>query len=209
MGDLAAIRQSGLETAVKKLASSGVPVIGICGGYQMLGMTLSDPDGVEGGGSMAGMELLDVDTEFASAKTRTQTNGTVTDLDGIFKPLSGTVFSGYEIHMGKTTLRKGSYAFAMLGGAAPDGSVKGSVVGCYVHGLFDDDLGEALVRMLTGSSHEENSASSISAYDYKQLQYDKLADALRTSSKYAVSIRNNRKRCLSKSIIHGGKHDNT
>ena len=181
MGDLAAIRQSGLEAAVKKLASSGVPVIGICGGYQMLGMTLRDPDSVEGGGSMAGMELLDVDTEFAPVKTRTQTHGKVSNLDGIFKPLSGTQFSGYEIHMGKTTLHKGASAFATLDSAAPDGSVKGSVLGCYVHGLFDDDLGEALVRMLTGSSHEENSVSSISAYDYKQLQYDKLADALRTS----------------------------
>ncbi len=181
MGDLAAIRQSGLEATVKKLASSGVSVIGICGGYQMLGMTLSDPDGVEGGGSMTGMQLLDVDTQFASAKTRTQTHGKVMELDGAFKPLSGSEFSGYEIHMGKTTLRKGASAFATLNGSMPDGSVKGSVFGCYVHGLFDDDLGEALVRMLAGSSSEEASAASISAYDYKQLQYDKLADALRTS----------------------------
>lgn len=69
------MRMNGLEAAVLKQASDGTLVMGICGGYQMLGMTLEDPDGVEEGGSMRGMELLPVHTVFEKAKTRTRVLG--------------------------------------------------------------------------------------------------------------------------------------
>ena len=94
--DLRWLRQSGLEAAIQKLAAGGTPVIGICGGYQMLGESLSDPEGAEGGGQMAGMGLLPVSTVFRRDKTRTQTSGNFPDCQGFFAPLSGTPLEGYE-----------------------------------------------------------------------------------------------------------------
>ena len=101
MGDLRWMRQSGLEAAVKKL-SEDIPVFGICGGYQMLGNEISDPDGVEDGGNMRGMELLPVSTVLQKEKTRCQVEGTLETLNGPLKKISGFSYKGYEIHMGKS-----------------------------------------------------------------------------------------------------------
>lgn len=76
ISDLIWLRESGLEAAVKKLASRGTPVFGICGGFQMLGKTVSDPEGTEGGGTLAGMGLLDMETVFLREKTRQPGFGT-------------------------------------------------------------------------------------------------------------------------------------
>ena len=101
MGDLLWMRQNGLEAAVKKL-SCEIPVFGICGGYQMLGASIADPDGVEEGGFMRGMELLPIDTVLKDSKTRLQTSGEIAHVDGVLSRLSGCHFLGYEIHMGKS-----------------------------------------------------------------------------------------------------------
>ncbi|MBD9090771.1 MAG: cobyric acid synthase, partial [Clostridiales bacterium] len=101
MGDLLWMRQNGLEAAVKKL-SCEIPVFGICGGYQMLGASIADPDGVEEGGYMRGMELLPIDTVLKDSKTRLQTSGEIAHVDGVLSRLSGCHFLGYEIHMGKS-----------------------------------------------------------------------------------------------------------
>lgn len=103
MEDLRWLRQSGLEAAVLKAAAAGKVIFGICGGYQMLGESLSDPQGVEGGGTMRGMGLLPMETVFAGEKTRTRVNGTFENVSGILAGLSGEPLSGYEIHMGVTT----------------------------------------------------------------------------------------------------------
>ena len=92
MGDLRWMRQNGLEAAVKKLAAH-IPVWGICGGYQMLGRTISDPHGVENENSLReplrGMELIDTDTTLMPEKMRTQTRGKYENVTGIFSTLSG------------------------------------------------------------------------------------------------------------------------
>ena len=98
MGDLKWMRQNGLEAAVKKL-SEDIPVFGICGGYQMLGQEISDPEGVEEGGSMRGMELLPVSTILMAEKKRCQIEGKIESLRGLFHGLSDCAFKGYEIHM--------------------------------------------------------------------------------------------------------------
>ncbi|MEL7602538.1 MAG: cobyric acid synthase [Bacillota bacterium] len=181
MGDLACLRQTGLETAIKNRAAAGTPIIGICGGFQMLGMTLYDPDGAEEGGSMRGMELLPVDTVFKPEKVRTRVTGKVLPADGRFASLCGP-FAGYEIHMGKTTLRPEAEPFAELSSGITDGAVYKNVLGCYVHGLFDDTLGAALVRMLLREKGMEYaSPETVSAEYFKQQQYDALADALRAN----------------------------
>lgn len=169
LADLRWLRQSGLEAAILKLASRGTPVIGICGGYQMLGRTLSDPLGVEGGGSLDGMGLLETTTVFSAEKTTTRTACSFPACRGLFAPLSGCPLEGYEIHMGQS-----ERLF----------TVSGSVLGTYLHGLFDSPQ---LVERLVGLLMEEKGLawqgeeSQESLWSYKQRQYDKLAQTLRGS----------------------------
>lgn len=96
------LRVSGIEAAVKRVASQQIPIFGICGGYQMLGKSISDPCGIESGGEIRGMELLDMETVFHAEKTRTRVSGIVTADIGDFPALCGAHADGYEIHMGET-----------------------------------------------------------------------------------------------------------
>ena len=175
MGDLRWLRESGLEALVKKHAAAGGAVIGICGGYQMLGETLFDPHGVEEGGEMRGLELLPVRTLFAEHKTRTQTSGVFSCGGGIFAPLSGASFEGYEIHMGVSEPTE-DCAPVSGGGAAA-----GAILGPYLHGLFDDpDLAGKLSLVLAARKGVDAAMpGGQSAAGYKDEQYDKLADILR------------------------------
>jgi len=127
MDDLAWLRKTGFADAVLKFRG---PVLGICGGMQMLGQEIRDPDGVEGDSQACGLGLLPIDTTLAAVKTTRQVMGRALSLDRDFR--------GYEIHLGETTYRDGAEAFAEIDGHA-DGAVAGNVSGTYVHGLFDDD----------------------------------------------------------------------
>ena len=102
LADLRWLRESGMEAQILKAHAAGTPVFGICGGYQMMGRTVSDPDNTEGGGSLRGMNLLPIDTVFRPSKTTTQTRGTLLEIDGVLSDLSGLAVEGYEIHMGET-----------------------------------------------------------------------------------------------------------
>ncbi|MCI9589069.1 MAG: cobyric acid synthase [Lachnospiraceae bacterium] len=110
--DLLWMRQNGLEAAVLKLAERQIPVWGICGGYQMLGEELTDPEGVEyngmsgAEGHIRGMGLLPLKTVFEKEKTRTLVTGSLGELAGIFADLTGHNVEGYEIHMGRTTINR-------------------------------------------------------------------------------------------------------
>ncbi len=180
MGDLNWMRQNGLEASIITLAAGGTPIIGICGGYQMLGRTLSDPDFVEDGGEMRGMALLPADTVFEHKKIRTRVTGHVLPQAGFFGPLSGHEISGYEIHMGKTVLSDSASAFAELSGGAMDGTSLGHIFGSYLHGLFDNAFGIALVRMLLRHKGLPDSFDEGLTFDeHKDNQYNILAQSLR------------------------------
>lgn len=170
MADLLWMRQCGLEASVLKHAAKGKPVFGVCGGYQMLGMTLKDPYGVEHGGEMAGLGLLDMDTIFERAKTRTQISGNLPALDGIFSSLSGLPYTGYEIHMGQS-------------GREEKVVQSGNVYGSYLHGLFDQDgISKAIVEaLLRAKGLDATAVQSFDMEQYKNQQYDRLADAVRES----------------------------
>lgn len=197
MEDLLWMRQNGLEAAILKAAAAGRVIFGVCGGYQMLGETLSDPYGVEAGGQIKGMGLLPMDTVFAKEKTRTRVAGKFAVLPGILEGLGGTALEGYEIHMGES-VRRGdaspvteivNYAVSREKGKADaavskvkeDGAARGNIYGTYVHGVFDKE--EVAVRIIEGLAAAKGiSMDEITAVDYqafKESQYDILASELR------------------------------
>ena len=108
IADLKWLRESGLEAAILKAASAGTPIFGICGGYQMLGRSVSDPEQVEAAGisEISGMNLLDMDTLFRGEKVQTQTEGIFENIPGLFSCLNGLAYQGYEIHMGRSMERR-------------------------------------------------------------------------------------------------------
>lgn len=187
MEDLQWMRESGMEAAVLKQAAEGKVIFGICGGYQMLGETLADPEGVEAGGSMNGMGLLPMDTVFASEKTRTRVSGVFQNVAGDLQELSGTVLEGYEIHMGVSTLREDSGTLTMIQDHAAtteqknDGAYCKNVYGTYVHGVFDkEEVAKAVIAALgrkKGINTDE--ITGVDFQEFKETQYDILADALR------------------------------
>lgn len=187
MEDLQWMRESGMEAAVLKQAAEGKVIFGICGGYQMLGETLADPEGVEAGGSMKGMGLLPMDTVFASEKTRTRVSGVFQNVEGDLQELSGTVLEGYEIHMGVSTLREGSGTLTSIRDHAAttdqknDGAYCKNVYGTYVHGVFDkEEVAKAIISALgrkKGINTDE--ITGVDFQKFKETQYDILADALR------------------------------
>ena len=170
MGDLKWMRQNGLEASVKRLAGE-IPVFGVCGGYQMLGESIEDPEQTEEGGSMRGMELLPVRTVLQKNKKRCQTSGTLPPLQGCLSDLGGLSYHGYEIHMGKT-FPEGKEAVVSDGG---------NVYGSYVHGLFDSAaVAECMIQKLANDKGICIGQGSLQDYaDYKQKQYDLLAETLR------------------------------
>lgn len=186
MDDLLWLRQSGLEAQIVKMAAAGIPVFGVCGGYQMMGRTLSDPHGAEGGGELPGMGLLPVDTIFAPEKMTTQVAGAIQPVEGVLFGLSGLEIAGYEIHMGQSTLCAGGQPLTSItrnGETLAEGCQYQSCYGSYVHGIFDHEaVAKAIAQALLAK--KGLSTQAVLAFDteaYKQTQYDLLADTVRRS----------------------------
>lgn len=168
--DLLWLRTSGLEAAILKHNSKNKPIIGICGGYQILGKTIEDPFFMEYGGKVDGLGLLDCKTTFSKEKKTKKVSGRLEFVEGIFKELSSLPYEGYEIHMGDTTNNKNIVS-------------KGNTYGSYIHGLFDkEDISKVIIKSLLKS--KGLSAYDIKTFDinsYKESQYKKLADEVRKS----------------------------
>ena len=223
LGDLAWLRACDLDAALRQHAEAGGLVLGICGGYQMLGLEIRDPLGVEGGGRQEGLGLLPVRTTFTQEKTLCSSAGTTLQLEGPFASLSNLDVAGYQIHMGQTTL-EGGVPFCLLADAGEgandiaqaytcsdgsntaydqpgrtlsngrlsgdarqstyeDGCVAGTVMGTYLHGLFDSvPFTQALIDTLL--ARKGMLGAHINAHDRaarREQQLDMLADTLRTS----------------------------
>lgn len=134
IGDLAFFRAQGWDIDLKAHHRRGGHILGICGGYQMLGKTISDPDGIESApGTVEGLGYLDVDTILTAEKSTVAASGV--------HVASGAPVSGYEIHIGRTWGPDCAKAMMLLTGERPDGAVSadGRVAGTYVHGLFTGD----------------------------------------------------------------------
>lgn len=146
--DLEWLRAGGWDTAIERHLRYGGKVIGLCGGYQMLGRVIRDPAGFEGPpGACDGLGLLDVETTLSDEKRLEPVHGTSAD---------GAPFSGYEMHMGVTEGPDRARPFAQFADGSAEGAVSadGQVVGTYVHGLFADDRQRAawLARFAAGGT---------------------------------------------------------
>lgn len=154
LADLGWLRGEGLAAAIRSLSAEGGAVIGICGGYQMLGRVVRDGSHVESAlGEAPGLALLPVETTFQTAKTTFQARARVRGGPGWLAMAAGLDVEGYEIHMGRTRSDRPWLDITRRNGAGvelPDGAVSGDgrIWGCYLHGLF----GNAAFRRLWLSS---------------------------------------------------------
>lgn len=178
IADMRWLKETGLEPAIKKYSAAGKPVMGICGGYQMLGEKISDPLGVECGGEITGLGLLPVETVLAGEKHRSQVNGRLSKPTGILSRLADKEYTGYEIHMGETkALSDDINEFT----EAASGYCLGNIWGTYVHGIFDSaDIVKEIADSLAKQKGLDISLDKV--IDYKELkdkEYDRLAGSMR------------------------------
>ena len=173
-------------------ARSGRLLLGVCGGYQMLGQVLRDPHGVESAApEVAGLGLLDMAVTFEPEKRTVQATGTLTGAADWLDGLRGARIEGYEIHSGVNTFGENARFWMRLEGdnAAIDSACNaaGNVLGTYLHGLFDDgQLADALVkraRRLKGLPEEALTAeqAAVNMKAYREQQFDLLARTVRES----------------------------
>jgi len=155
IADLRALRSEGWDIDILAHRRRGRPIFGICGGYQMLGRTIADPEGIEGTPeTIDGLGLLDVETRLTASKA----------LESVTGRAAGQSFSGYEMHVGVTTGPDCARPFAQLEESRPDGarSADGQVSGTYVHGLFaSTSLRAAIMAAMGGQSAGSDYHSSV------------------------------------------------
>ncbi len=175
LDDLYELRRNGVAQAILRARREGATVLGICGGYQMMGVQIRDPHHVEGTiEAMPGLGLLPMVTEMLGDKVTRQVRFTAADG-------TGAAMEGYEIHMGKTLPVEGSPFTPLnrLADGQEDGCiVDGKCMGSYIHGLLDNP---AFIERLL-APHGDKLAEASGAFDYhafKEEQYDKLADHVR------------------------------
>ena len=179
IGDMKWLAESGIGEKIKEHASAGGTVFGICGGYQMMGRGISDPENTECGGSTEGLSLLPVDTVLTPEKTRRTFEGTIYEPTGVLAPLKGTAISGYEIHMGVTAPYEDISEFT----SDSSGYCRENIYGTYVHGLFDRKGAAAgMIEAIASAKGKSVNTSDIEdRFDQKEKEYDRLADVLRSN----------------------------
>ena len=168
--DLQWLHESGWSDELRRFADRGGHVLGICGGYQMLGSRVNDPEGLEGkAGFTAGLDLLPVETTLKAPKTTTRTRFSWNGAEAV----------GYEIHMGQTVSHKGPALFEVLEQnqvpcSRQDGCVLENIMGTYIHGLFDTP---AITRMwLQAIGLHAVRPASLHGPATRDREYDRLAE---------------------------------
>jgi adenosylcobyric acid synthase len=169
IADLRWLIDRGFKQLVVDTLERGGWVLGICGGYQMLGNKVSDPAGAEEGGTQTGLGLLPVDTELELNKVTIRSTG---------RSFLGPIVDGYEIHMGRTAGAKSVDPFLVKENGEEDGAVSGRVAGTYFHGLFEGS--EFTAKFLTLVAESRRLAWQPGALRYsKEEEYDRLAAVVR------------------------------
>ncbi len=179
--DLKWMHKTGFAALVRRLAENGTAVAGICGGYQMLGKVISDPEASEGpAGDYEGMGLLPVKTVFSPEKKTVQFKGKVKTSPGPMSKLQGLPVEGYEIHMGQTITENTGSAFAEDSAGNSDGFVSenGSVWGTYIHGIFDEpEFRRGWLESLGWTA----TGTGTSLKERRDLELDRIADTVEES----------------------------
>lgn len=193
IADLRWLKSSGLGEEIVRLAKTGTPIIGICGGYQILGVAVEDPFDVEAGGSETGLGLLPIKTVMAEKKKTEQFEGNIVSGGGCFDSLSGNKIVGYEIHMGRSEILEDAVrcmkncveAFTSDG----TGLLSGNVYGTYVHGIFDEKgIAKTIVEALAKRKgldqdsdffRRNEDRGLVSRRKSRDREYDKLAELIR------------------------------
>ncbi|CAH2211834.1 cobyric acid synthase [Tepidibacter aestuarii] len=191
--DLIYLRESGLEREIKDLHKKGKLIFGICGGYQILGKKLYDPDGIECGiKEIDGIGLLDIETTFEGEKITTQVEAVVqNNVRGLLSSLEGMKVEGYEIHMGRSVVGKESRSLNKmikrmnqnideLEGAI---NLQGNVAGSYIHGIFDNiNFTRGLLNNIRKDRGLDEIQSEVKSFkEFKEKEYDKLANIVRSN----------------------------
>jgi adenosylcobyric acid synthase len=169
IGDLAWLVASGFGKLLTETVERGGWVLGICGGYQMLGRRVSDPLGVEEGGIVDGLGLLPVETALGVSKITVRACG---------QSFLGSPMTGYEIHVGKTIPAKKLPPFVTKEDGTEDGAVMGRIAGTYFHGLFDNTEFTTRFLSMVAESRELNWRAEASRFS-KEDEYDRLASTTR------------------------------
>lgn len=183
--DLALLRESGMDEAILRHARSGGMVLGVCGGYQMLGRTLRDPDHVESRlAASPGLGLLDMETVFSPQKRTAQATGTVDCPAGWLAAANGLRVDGYEIHAGRCAFGADAVPWLRIDGRL-DGvtNAAGNVLGTHLHGLFDDGR---LFSVLAARVREKKGlrgspAAPLSMAAFREREFDRIAAVVRAS----------------------------
>ena len=183
--DLNWLKQRGIADEIVRHARRGGLVIGICGGYQMLGETLRDPLHTESRiPELAGLGLLDFSVTFNAEKTTVQASGSVQAEEGWLSELNGVLLDGYEIHSGVNDFGPGCRPFLYLNGRSePDGVVnaRGNVLGSYLHGIFDTGaFWRAIVnRVRAEKGLDANEGEVLTMAEFRDREFDRLAAIVR------------------------------
>lgn len=183
--DLNWLKQQGIADEIVRHARRGGMVIGICGGYQMLGEMLHDPLHVESRiPEIAGLGLLNLEVTFESEKTTVQAHGNIRCERGWLTEHNDLMLDGYEIHSGVNTFGQGCVPFLYLNGReTPDGvtNEKGNVIGSYLHGIFDTgSFWRAIVnRVRKEKGMEENTDDLMTIQEFRDREFDRLAAIVR------------------------------
>ncbi|SKC75727.1 cobyric acid synthase [Maledivibacter halophilus] len=191
--DLVYLRNSGLEEQILRLNKKGKIIVGICGGYQILGTKIKDPHKTESGiDEINGLGLLNTETIFEENKTTTQIEGKILmGNNGILEKINSYKVTGYEIHMGQTKLLEGTSPFIKIDKRLNDkvevfdGGVneKGNVFGTYIHGIFDNiSFTRDILNRVREEKGLEKIESSVESFnEFKEIEYKKLAKIVRNN----------------------------
>lgn len=194
IGDMLFLKETGFDLAIKNASDKGTWIMGICGGYQLLGKMIFDPQKTESDLiELAGLGLLDITTLFNNEKITSQVEGIVIEDEGLLKGCKGEKFYGYEIHMGLTefgTERVNPFCIENRFGEETkisDGVLNSDrkVLGTYIHGIFDaDSLRRKLLNNLRIEKGWEAIKGSNTNYKLeKEKAFNELADVVRKSFK--------------------------
>lgn len=181
--DMKDLIEKEINTKIIRLAKEGTVVFGICGGFQMLGQKIMDPDGLESDlKEISGLDLLNMETVMEKSKITTQYKNKIKKASGLLTGAEGIEIKGYEIHQGYSypTSEEINTVDCIFEDEKLKGAVKDNIIGTYIHGIFDNsEFTNYFLNKVRKLKGLDNIEENFSFSEYKNREYDKLAQVLR------------------------------